>query len=171
MVSDAEDVHQSIQILLATSRGERPMQESFGASLDAVVFEEMDHALVNRVTNLIYDAILTHEPRVDLRAVAAKMTSVYAEPAVSPSLAATQAAWRFFANDDTTLPVLDPGRGRTKTGRLWCYAVDDRPWKGSGHPMAAYVYSDDRKSERRARQDEGDAVSLTDRPKSRRQER
>ena len=29
--------------------------------------------------------------------------------------------------DDTTLPVLDPGRGRTKTGRLWCYAVDNRP--------------------------------------------
>ncbi len=34
---------------------------------------------------------------------------------------------KLFA-DDTTLPVLDPGRGRTKTGRLWCYAVDDRPW-------------------------------------------
>ena len=52
--------------------------------------------------------------------------------------------------DDTTLPVLDPGRGRTKTGRLWCYAVDDRPWNGPGHPMAAYVYSDDRKNERPA---------------------
>ena len=52
--------------------------------------------------------------------------------------------------DDTTLPVLDPGRGRTKTGRLWCYAVDDRPWRGPGHPMAAYVYSDDRKNERPA---------------------
>jgi transposase len=52
--------------------------------------------------------------------------------------------------DDTTLPVLDPGRGRTKTGRLWCYAVDDRPWKGSSNPMAAYVYSDDRKNERPA---------------------
>ena len=52
--------------------------------------------------------------------------------------------------DDTTLPVLDPGRGRTKTGRLWCYAVDDRPWGGPGHPMAAYVYSDDRKNERPA---------------------
>jgi len=52
--------------------------------------------------------------------------------------------------DDTTLPVLDPGRGRTKTGRLWCHAVDDRPWKGPGHPMAAYVYSDDRKNERPA---------------------
>jgi len=52
--------------------------------------------------------------------------------------------------DDTTLPVLDPGRGRTKTGRLWCYAVDDRPWNGPGHPMAAYVYSEDRKNERPA---------------------
>ncbi len=52
--------------------------------------------------------------------------------------------------DDTTLPVLDPGRGRTKTGRLWCYAVDDRPWCGPGHPAAAYVYSADRKNERPA---------------------
>jgi len=51
---------------------------------------------------------------------------------------------KLFA-DDTTLPVLDPGRGRTKTGRLWCYAVDDRPWCGPGHPIAAYVYSEDRK--------------------------
>jgi len=49
--------------------------------------------------------------------------------------------------DDTTLPVLDPGRGRTKTGRLWCYAVDNRPWQGAGHPAAAYVYSEDRKAE------------------------
>jgi hypothetical protein len=49
--------------------------------------------------------------------------------------------------DDTTLPVLDPGRGKTKTGRLWCYAVDTRPWRGPGHPAAAYVYSEDRKGE------------------------
>lgn len=47
--------------------------------------------------------------------------------------------------DDTTLPVLDPGRGSTKTGRLWCYAVDNRRWNGPGHPVAAYVYSEDRK--------------------------
>jgi transposase len=51
---------------------------------------------------------------------------------------------KLFA-DDTTLPVLDPGRGRTKTGRLWCYAVDDRPWCGPSHPVAAYVYSEDRR--------------------------
>jgi len=50
--------------------------------------------------------------------------------------------------DDTTLPVLDPGRGKTKTGRLWCYAVDDRPWKGPTHPAAAYIYGEDRKATR-----------------------
>ena len=53
---------------------------------------------------------------------------------------------KLFA-DETTLPVLDPGRGKTKTGRLWCYAVDDRPWTGSTHPAAAYVYSEDRRGE------------------------
>jgi hypothetical protein len=53
---------------------------------------------------------------------------------------------RVFA-DDTTLPVLDPGEGRTRTGRLWCYATDNRPWRGPGHPAAAYMYSEDRKAE------------------------
>jgi len=56
---------------------------------------------------------------------------------------------KLFA-DDTTLPVLDPGRGKTKTGRLWCYAVDDRPWKGPTHPAAVYIYSEDRKGIRPA---------------------
>jgi transposase len=54
-------------------------------------------------------------------------------------------ASKVFA-DDTTLPVLDPGRGRTKTGRLWCYAVDDRAWQGPKPPAAAYIYSVDRKA-------------------------
>jgi hypothetical protein len=46
------------------------------------------------------------------------------------------------------LPVLDPGRGRTKTGQLWAYAADDRPWGGSDPPGVAYVYAPDRKAER-----------------------
>lgn len=54
---------------------------------------------------------------------------------------------RLFA-DETTAPVLDPGRGRTKTGQIWAYARDDRPWAGSDPPMVAYVYASDRKSER-----------------------
>jgi hypothetical protein len=54
---------------------------------------------------------------------------------------------RLFA-DETTAPVLDPGRGRTKTGQLWAYACDDRPWGGGDPPMVAYVYAADRKGER-----------------------
>jgi transposase len=49
--------------------------------------------------------------------------------------------------DDTTVPVLDPGRGRTKTGRLWCYARDDRPFGGKTPPAVLYCYSPDRKGE------------------------
>jgi hypothetical protein len=54
---------------------------------------------------------------------------------------------KLFA-DDTPIPVLDPGRGRTRTGRLWVYARDDRPWGGSDPPAAVYFYSPDRKAER-----------------------
>jgi hypothetical protein len=52
--------------------------------------------------------------------------------------------------DDTPIPVLDPGRGRTKTGRLWVYARDDRPCCGPDPPAAVYLYSPDRRSERPA---------------------
>ena len=59
------------------------------------------------------------------------------------------ASRKLFA-DDTPIPVLDPGRGRTKTGRLWVYARDDRPWNGSDPPAAVYLYSPDRRAERPA---------------------
>jgi transposase len=59
------------------------------------------------------------------------------------------ASQKLFA-DDTPIPVLDPGRGRTKTGRLWVYARDDRPWQGPDPPAAVYLYSPDRKAERPA---------------------
>ena len=54
---------------------------------------------------------------------------------------------KLFA-DETTAPVLDPGRGKTKTGQMWAYARDDRPWGGAEPPAVAYIYAPDRKSER-----------------------
>lgn len=69
-------------------------------------------------------------------------------------LQAAPAAPEVFA-DDTTLRVLNPGRGRIKTGRLWCYAVDNPPWNGPGHPTAAYVYSEDRNAEYAAAHSKG----------------
>jgi hypothetical protein len=52
--------------------------------------------------------------------------------------------------DDTPVPVLDPGRGRTKKGRLWVYVRDDRPCGDPTPPAAVFFYSPDRKGERPA---------------------
>jgi len=57
-----------------------------------------------------------------------------------------KASDKLFA-DETTAPVLDPGRGRTKTGQLFAYARDDRPWDGAEPPGVAYLYAPDRKDE------------------------
>ncbi len=47
---------------------------------------------------------------------------------------------RIFA-DETRLPVLDPGRGRTKQGYFWAIARDDRPWGGQDPPAVVYTYA------------------------------
>ena len=43
--------------------------------------------------------------------------------------------------DDTPVPVLDPGNGKTKTGRLWVYVRDDRPAGSTDPPAAWYRYT------------------------------
>ena len=58
-----------------------------------------------------------------------------------------KASPKLFA-DETTAPVLDPGRGRTKTGQFWAYARDDRPWGGRDPPAVAFLYAPDRTAER-----------------------
>ena len=47
--------------------------------------------------------------------------------------------------DDTTVPVLAPGLGKTKTGRLWVVVRDERPWGSKVQPAAFYLYAPDRK--------------------------
>jgi transposase len=49
--------------------------------------------------------------------------------------------------DDTPVPVLEPGRGKTKTGRLWTYVRDDRPAGDETPPAVWYCYTPDRKGE------------------------
>ena len=69
------------------------------------------------------------------------------QPVYERLLSHIRASPKIFA-DETTAPVLDPGRGRTKTGQLWAYARDDRPWGGTDPPAVGYVYAPDRKAER-----------------------
>jgi transposase len=47
--------------------------------------------------------------------------------------------------DDTTVPVL--AKGKTRTGRLWTYVRDDRPFGGPAPPAAVFYYSRDRTGE------------------------
>jgi transposase len=56
---------------------------------------------------------------------------------------------RLFA-DETTMPVLDPGRGQVKKGFAWAIARDDRPWAGRDPPAVVFHYAPGRGKEHAA---------------------
>ena len=68
----------------------------------------------------------------------------YAAAEVAPVVARLRemllASTRIFA-DETVVPVLDPGRGRTKQGYFWAIGRDDRPWAGTLPPAVVYSYA------------------------------
>ena len=68
------------------------------------------------------------------------------EPLVEALRRYVTAASKLHA-DDTPVPVLAPGQGKTKTGRLWTYVRDDRPAGDTGAPAVWFAYSPDRKGE------------------------
>jgi transposase len=68
------------------------------------------------------------------------------EPLYKLLMNSVMSATKLFC-DDTSLPVLDRSRRRTRTARLWCYAVDDRPWHGTQPPALVYLYAEDRRGE------------------------
>lgn len=74
----------------------------------------------------------------------------HSERLLDPLVAAlgryTLAAAKLHA-DDTPVPVLAPGQGKTRTARLWVYVRDDRPAGASEPPAAWYQYTPDRKGE------------------------
>lgn len=52
-----------------------------------------------------------------------------------------------LAVDETPVPVLDPGRGKTKTGYFWAMARDEQPWGGTDPPAVVYTYAPGRGGE------------------------
>jgi transposase len=68
------------------------------------------------------------------------------EPLVEALRRYVMAAGKLHA-DDTPVPVLAPGQGKTKTGRLWTYVRDDRPAGDTSAPAVWFTYSPDRKGE------------------------
>jgi transposase len=68
------------------------------------------------------------------------------EPLVEALRRHVMAAQKLHA-DDTPVPVLAPGNGKTKTGRLWTYVRDDRPAGDETPPAVWFAYTPDRKGE------------------------
>ena len=124
VVSDVEDVHQSLAILFATRTGERPMQESFGCNLDDFMFEEIDHALVNRITTLIDEAILEHEPRIQLLALDVTPSQrepgvllIHLEYAVHGTNSRYNMVYPFYLNEATAPGLQASGDGDAGAGQ------------------------------------------------------
>jgi uncharacterized protein len=64
MVSEEEDIKQSLQILLSTSLGERVMQPGYGCNLNDFVFEPLNSTVIGYIKDIVENAILFYEPRI-----------------------------------------------------------------------------------------------------------
>lgn len=69
MTSDEADIQLSLQILLATRKGERVMQPDYGCNLDDMVFEPMTTTFKTYIRETIKTAILYYEARIDLNTI------------------------------------------------------------------------------------------------------
>ena len=66
MVSDLQDIRESLHILLSTSLGERVMQPEYGCNLGDYQFEAVNTTFLTRLKSIIERAILYYEPRIVL---------------------------------------------------------------------------------------------------------
>lgn len=69
MVTEEEDIAQSLHILLGTRPGERVMHPDYGCGLHALAFERIDGTSVRRIRERVEHAVLFYEPRIDLDGV------------------------------------------------------------------------------------------------------
>ena len=64
LVSDIEDINQSLNILLSTSLGERVMQPNYGCNLNAYMFDALNNSLIGIIKHHVENSILYYEPRI-----------------------------------------------------------------------------------------------------------
>jgi phage baseplate assembly protein W len=64
MVSDEEDIRQSLNILLSTSLGERVMQPDYGCNLNDYIFESLNSTTIGYIKERVANSILYYEPRI-----------------------------------------------------------------------------------------------------------
>jgi phage baseplate assembly protein W len=77
MVSQEEDIRQSLVILFSTSPGERIMQPAYGCGLNAMVFENLNESTATEIKDIIERAVLFFEPRIILNRVELNDSEIY----------------------------------------------------------------------------------------------
>lgn len=76
MVSEEQDIEQSLRILLGTRPGERDMRQDYGCNLDIMLFEPLTTTLITVVKDKVRTSILYHEPRIELKDIQINTTEI-----------------------------------------------------------------------------------------------
>jgi transposase len=105
---------------------------------DVVVSKYADHLPLYRQSQILARQGVSIERSTLAQWVGA--ASAELQPLHGHLLGQLKASPKLFC-DETRCPVLDPGRGKTKTGYLWAIARDDRPWGSSDPPAVVYAYA------------------------------
>lgn len=115
---------------------------------DVVVSKHADHLPLYRQSQIL----ARHGVKIERSTLAQWVGAAAAElqPLHDRLVELLRASPKLFC-DETRCPVLDPGRGKTKTGYIWAIARDDRPWGGSDPPAVAYSYAPGRGGEHAVR--------------------
>lgn len=105
---------------------------------DVVVAKYADHLPLYRQSQIL----ARHGVKIERSTLAGWVGAAAAElePLYDHLVANLKASPKLFC-DETRCPVLDPGRGKTKSGYLWAIARDDRPWGSRDPPAVAYRYA------------------------------
>lgn len=135
-----ESMVQSPMPSLPIERG----QAGAGLLAHILVGKYCDHLPLYRQSG-IYAREGVELDRTTMAAWVGKVTAL-ASPLVEAIADHVMAAEKLHV-DDTPVPVLAPGMGKTKTGRLWVYLRDERPFGSRAPPAVVYRYSPDRRTE------------------------
>ena len=111
---------------------------------DVVVAKHADHIPLYRQSQILARDRVIIERSTLAQWVGASAAEL--QPLHDYLVRALKASPRLFC-DETRCPVLDPGRGKTKTGFMWALARDNRPWGGNDPPAVAYTYAPGRGGE------------------------
>jgi phage baseplate assembly protein W len=77
LVSEEQDIKESLYILLSTRPGERVLQPDYGCDLSILNFENVNEGVVNRAREIVHNAVLHYEPRIILEDVVISTDQMY----------------------------------------------------------------------------------------------